>query len=144
MNQALEKLKFVPKFLVATNFLTMPSLNSKLFGALLLRNSFHSIFNIMKTKNSLTIVYIQLSSQNIARGCKLPCNQQFFAFATVPTRKKMIKRNRISENICILNLKGVEWVHCLFLFPLVLGKLQLSHAKSGLFCVVQITYFRKT
>ena len=91
MNLALEKLKFVPKFLVATNFLTMPSLNSKLFGALFLRNSFHSIFNIMKTKNSLTIVYIQLSSQNIARGCQLPCNQQFFAFATVPIRKKMIK-----------------------------------------------------
>ena len=27
----------------------------------------------------------------------------------------------------------MEWVHCLFLFPLVLGKMQLSHAKLGLF-----------
>ena len=34
-------------------------------------------------------------------------------------------------------LTGVEWVHCLFLFPLVLRKMQLSHAKLGLFfCVV--------
>ena len=33
-------------------------------------------------------------------------------------------------------LTGVEWVHCLFLFPLVLGKMLLSRAKLGLFCVV--------
>ena len=33
-------------------------------------------------------------------------------------------------------LRGVEWVHSLFLFPLVLGKMQLPHAKLGLFCVV--------
>ena len=31
---------------------------------------------------------------------------------------------------------GVEWVHGLFLLPLVLGKMKLSHAKLGLFCVV--------
>ena len=30
-------------------------------------------------------------------------------------------------------LTGVEWVHCLFLLPLVLGKTVLSHAKLGLF-----------
>ena len=33
-------------------------------------------------------------------------------------------------------LRGVEWVHDLFLFPLVLGKMKLPHAKLGLFCVV--------
>ena len=33
-------------------------------------------------------------------------------------------------------LRGVEWVHGLFLFPLVLGKIELPHAKLGLFCVV--------
>ena len=33
-------------------------------------------------------------------------------------------------------LRGVEWVHDLFLFPLVLGKMLLPHAKLGLFCVV--------
>ena len=33
-------------------------------------------------------------------------------------------------------LRGVEWVHGLFLFPLVLGKMKLPHAKLGLFCVV--------
>ena len=36
-----------------------------------------------------------------------------------------------------LDLRGVEWVHDLFLFPLVLGKMKLSHAKLGLFCVVR-------
>ena len=41
-------------------------------------------------------------------------------------------------------LMGVEWVHCLFSFPLILGKLWLSHAKLGHFCVVKIIYFRKT
>ena len=30
-------------------------------------------------------------------------------------------------------LRGVEWVHGLFLFPLVLGKMYLPHAKLGLF-----------
>ena len=29
--------------------------------------------------------------------------------------------------------EAVEWVHGLFLFPLVLGKMQLPHAKLGLF-----------
>ena len=33
-------------------------------------------------------------------------------------------------------LRGVEWVHGLFLFPLVLGKMYLPHAKFGLFCVI--------
>ena len=33
-------------------------------------------------------------------------------------------------------LRGVEWVHDLFLFPLVLGKMKLPYAKLGLFCVV--------
>ena len=28
---------------------------------------------------------------------------------------------------------GVEWVHGLFFFPLVLGKMLLPHAKLGLF-----------
>ena len=36
----------------------------------------------------------------------------------------------------LLDLRGVEWVHGLFLFPLVLGKMLLPHAKLGLFCVV--------
>ena len=40
-------------------------------------------------------------------------------------------------------LWGHEWVHCLLLFPLVLGKMQLSHAKLSSFCVVWIIYFRK-
>ena len=31
-------------------------------------------------------------------------------------------------------LRGVEWVHGLFLFPLVLGKMSLPLAKLGLFC----------
>ena len=35
-----------------------------------------------------------------------------------------------------MGLRGVEWVHGLFLFPLVLGKMKLPHAKLGLFCVV--------
>ena len=43
-----------------------------------------------------------------------------------------------------LNLRGVEWVHGLFLFPLVLGKMTLPHAKLGLFCVVKIINFIKT
>ena len=30
-------------------------------------------------------------------------------------------------------LRGVEWVHGLFLFPLVLGKMYLPHAKLGVF-----------
>ena len=30
-------------------------------------------------------------------------------------------------------LRGVEWVHGLFLFPLVLGKMKLPHAKLVLF-----------
>ena len=34
------------------------------------------------------------------------------------------------------SLRGVEWVHGLFLFPHVLGKMYLQHAKLGLFCVV--------
>ena len=29
-------------------------------------------------------------------------------------------------------LRGVEWVQCLFLYPFVLGKIELSHAKLGL------------
>ena len=33
-------------------------------------------------------------------------------------------------------LRSVEWVHVLFLFPLVLGKMQLPHAKLDRFCVV--------
>ena len=33
----------------------------------------------------------------------------------------------------ILPLRGVEWVHGLFLFPLVLGKMYLPHAKLGFF-----------
>ena len=33
----------------------------------------------------------------------------------------------------IILFKGVEWVHCLFLFPLVLGEIEWSHAKLGLF-----------
>ena len=40
-------------------------------------------------------------------------------------------------------LRGVEWVHGLFLFPLVLGKMKFPHAKLSLFCVVLIIYFRK-
>ena len=36
----------------------------------------------------------------------------------------------------IWDLRGVEWVHDLFLFPLILGKMKLPHAKLGLFCVV--------
>ena len=32
--------------------------------------------------------------------------------------------------------RAVEWVNGLFLFPLVLGKMELPHAKLGLFCVV--------
>ena len=36
----------------------------------------------------------------------------------------------------VKRLRGVEWVHDLFLFPLVLGKMKLPHAKLGLFCVV--------
>ena len=35
-----------------------------------------------------------------------------------------------------MRLRGVEWVHDLFLFPLVLGKMKLPHTKLGLFCVV--------
>ena len=31
------------------------------------------------------------------------------------------------------SLRGVEWVHGLFLFPLVLGKMKLPHAKIGSF-----------
>ena len=30
-------------------------------------------------------------------------------------------------------LRGVEWVHCLFLFPLVLEKMWLSHANLVFF-----------
>ena len=41
-------------------------------------------------------------------------------------------------------LRDVEWVHGLFFFPLVLGKMKLPHAKLGLFCVVEIIYFGKT
>ena len=41
------------------------------------------------------------------------------------------------------NLRGVEWVHCLFLFPLVLGKMQLSHAKLGLFLCSLDTLLQK-
>ena len=38
----------------------------------------------------------------------------------------------------------MEWVHCLFLFPFVLGKMKLSHAKLCLFLCSYIIYFRKT
>ena len=31
------------------------------------------------------------------------------------------------------HLRGVEWVHGLFLFPFVLGEMKLPHAKLGLF-----------
>ena len=33
-------------------------------------------------------------------------------------------------------LRDVEWVHGLFLFPIVLGKMYLPPAKFGIFCVV--------
>ena len=36
-------------------------------------------------------------------------------------------------HVCLCCLRGVEWVHDLFLFPLVLGKMKLPHAKLGLF-----------
>ena len=45
------------------------------------------------------------------------------------------KRN-LGSNWTLTHLRGVEWVHGLFLFPLVLGKMQLSRAKLGLFWVV--------
>ena len=41
-----------------------------------------------------------------------------------------------SEACLWSSLRGVEWVHDLFLFPLVLLKMKLPHAKLGLFCVV--------
>ena len=41
-----------------------------------------------------------------------------------------------------LILRGVEWVHGLFLFPLVLGK-RLPHGKLGLFCVVLDNFLQK-
>ena len=37
------------------------------------------------------------------------------------------------KNAKSARLRGVEWVHCFFLFPLVLGKMLLSHAKIGSF-----------
>ena len=40
-------------------------------------------------------------------------------------------------------IRGGEWVDCFLLFPLVLGKMELSQAKLGLFCVVKIIYFIK-
>ena len=56
------------------------------------------------------------------------------------TKKKIYKDDnhkiRDLSNKNINSLRGVEWVHDLFLFPLVLGKMKLPHAKLGLFCVV--------
>ena len=46
------------------------------------------------------------------------------------------QRETLSERPIRQPLRGVEWVHGLFLFPLVLGKMWLPHAKFGLFCVV--------
>ena len=40
-------------------------------------------------------------------------------------------------------LRSVEWVHDLFLFPLVLGKMKLSHAKLGLFLCSLDNLFQK-
>ena len=44
------------------------------------------------------------------------------------TRTTVYILNKLSSN----NLRGVEWVHGLFLFPLVLGKMQFPHAKLDL------------
>ena len=43
---------------------------------------------------------------------------------------------KVSSGNAFSELRGVEWVHYLFLFPIVLGKF-------GLFCAVLIIYFRK-
>ena len=41
----------------------------------------------------------------------------------------------IQIRLSVNTLRGVEWVHGLFLFPHVLGKMKLPHAKLDLFCV---------
>ena len=51
------------------------------------------------------------------------------------TRGRYRRRYKSAYNTAIY-LRGVEWVHGLFLFPLVLGKMKLPHAKLCLFCVV--------
>ena len=55
------------------------------------------------------------------------------------TREGLYKANRSDMNAGVMPLnalRGVEWVHDFFLFPLVLGKMKLPYAKLGLFCVV--------
>ena len=52
-----------------------------------------------------------------------------------PETKKITSFKIVKYCTCIVPLlKGVKWVHCLFLFPLVLGKLLLPHSKLGLLC----------
>ena len=42
--------------------------------------------------------------------------------------------------VVLCMLTAPKWVHCLFLFALVLGKMQLSHVTLCLFCAVKIIF----
>ena len=87
-------LKFIPHF-IKKKFQVTPSLGPKLFGALLLPNSFHqSIPEHYENKNFTYHNILKAVPKYYKEGAGdvVACNQQyFFAFSMVTIREKMVK-----------------------------------------------------
>ena len=100
-----------------------------------------SFFIVLMNEKSVSIsVYIENKNTKIRLS---PCVH--ITFCTVTFRYLWMLTSYVTGGCCHISvvsecyaspLRGVEWVHGLFLFPLVLGKMKLSHANLGLFCVV--------
>ena len=79
------------------------------------------------SRNSLSVTYIH------HYRCREFCICFMLLYnVTLPTFCNVIKVIHSITNRH-RNLRGVEWVHDLFLFSFVLGKMKLPHAKLGLF-----------
>ena len=114
---------------------------------------------LIKKKQSINLCYVKMNTESffcykvilvdIHTSLQNICPLEFFNFiplllSIIILQCAMCRFRELDESEVCSIVKRVEWVYCLFLFPLVLGEMQLSHAKLGLFCVLQIIYFRKT